>query len=114
LIDTAMEIEGMPRNITVHAAGLVVTDHPVSQYVPLAVSNDAIVTQFDMDTIAELGLLKFDFLGLRYLTIIQDACRTIQENHPENDKVYQYICFPASGLPLRVRFIHSEDFFLPL
>lgn len=85
LIDTAMEIEGMPRNITVHAAGLVVTDHPVSQYVPLAVSNDAIVTQFDMDTIAELGLLKFDFLGLRYLTIIQDACRTIQEKNPDFD-----------------------------
>ena len=79
LIDTALQIEGMPRNITVHAAGLVVTDHPVSQYVPLAVSNDAVVTQFDMDTIADLGLLKFDFLGLRYLTIIQDACRTIRE-----------------------------------
>lgn len=85
LIDTAMEIEGMPRNITVHAAGLVVTDYPVSQYVPLAVSNDAIVTQFDMDTIAELGLLKFDFLGLRYLTIIQDACCTIQEREPNFD-----------------------------
>lgn len=82
LIDTALEIEGMPRNITVHAAGLVVTDLPIAQYVPLAVSNDAIVTQFDMDTIAELGLLKFDFLGLRYLTIIHDACATIQESHP--------------------------------
>lgn len=83
LLDTALEIEGMPRNITVHAAGLVVTDLPISQYVPLAVSNDAIVTQFDMDTIAELGLLKFDFLGLRYLTIIHDACLTIQEKHPD-------------------------------
>ncbi len=85
LINTALEIEGMPRNITVHAAGLVVTDHPVAQYVPLAVSNDAIVTQFDMDTIAELGLLKFDFLGLRYLTILQDACRTIRERAPSFD-----------------------------
>ena len=85
LIDTALEIEGMPRNVTVHAAGLVVTDHPVSQYVPLATSNDATVTQFDMDTIAELGLLKFDFLGLRYLTIIQDACRTIREREPDFD-----------------------------
>ena len=85
LVDTAISIEGMPRNITVHAAGIVVTDRPLSQYVPLAVSNDAIVTQFDMDTIADLGLLKFDFLALRYLTIINDACITIRENHPEFD-----------------------------
>lgn len=85
LVDTALQIEGMPRNITVHAAGLVVTDKPLAQYVPLAVSNDAIVTQFDMDTIADLGLLKFDFLGLRYLTIINDACITIKEKNPEFD-----------------------------
>jgi len=83
LVDTAMQIEGMPRNITVHAAGIVVTDKPLIQYVPLAVSNDAIVTQFDMDTIADLGLLKFDFLALRYLTIINDACNTIRETHPD-------------------------------
>ncbi len=85
LVDTALQIEGMPRNITVHAAGLVVTDRAVSDYVPLAVSNDAIVTQFDMDTIAELGLLKFDFLGLRYLTIINDACTTIKETNKAFD-----------------------------
>ncbi len=85
LIDTALAIEGMPRNITVHAAGLVVTDLPVSQYVPLAVSNETVVTQFDMDTIAELGLLKFDFLALRYLTIIEDTCRTIRERVPNFD-----------------------------
>ena len=85
LVDTAIQIEGMPRNITVHAAGLVVTDMPISQYVPLAVSNDAIVTQFDMETIADLGLLKFDFLGLRYLTIIDDACQTIKEKYPDFD-----------------------------
>ena len=85
LVDTALQIEGMPRNITVHAAGIVLTDIPISQYVPLAVSNDAIVTQFDMDTIAELGLLKFDFLGLRYLTIINDACATIKEKDPNFD-----------------------------
>ncbi len=79
LIDTAMEIEGMPRQVSVHAAGIVVTDLPVSRYVPLAVSNGTLVTQFDMDTLAELGLLKFDFLALRYLTIIEDACKTIRE-----------------------------------
>ena len=83
LVDTAMDIEGMPRNITVHAAGLVVTDEPIAKYVPLAVSNSAIVTQFDMDTIAQLGLLKFDFLALRYLTIMNDACSFVKEKHPD-------------------------------
>ncbi len=83
LIDTATELEGMPRNITIHAAGLVVSDRPITEYVPLAVSNEAIVTQFDMDTVAQLGLLKFDFLALRYLTIIDDACKTIREKNPD-------------------------------
>ncbi|MBO5938572.1 MAG: DNA polymerase III subunit alpha [Clostridia bacterium] len=78
LVDTALQIEGMPRNITVHAAGLVVTDHPVFDYVPLAVSNETVVTQFDMDTIADLGLLKFDFLALRYLSILHDAEKTVR------------------------------------
>lgn len=85
LIDTAMAIEGMPRNVTVHAAGLVVTDRPVCEYVPLASGNHAIVTQFDMDTVAKLGLLKFDFLGLRYLTIIEEACAAIRETVPTFD-----------------------------
>ncbi len=85
LIDTAMEIEGMPRNITVHAAGLVLTDKPIADYVPLAISNSAVVTQYDMDTIAKLGLLKFDFLALRYLTIMKDACNYIKESVPDFD-----------------------------
>ena len=85
LIDTAMSLEGMPRNISVHAAGIVITDNPVSDYVPLAVSNNATVTQFDMDTIASLGLLKFDFLALRYLTIISDAEKQIKEQDPNFD-----------------------------
>ena len=85
LIDTAMAIEGMPRNITVHAAGLVVTDQPVADFVPLAISKDATVTQFDMNTVASLGLLKFDFLGLRYLTIIDDAVKSIKEIEPDFD-----------------------------
>ena len=78
LVDTALQIEGMPRNITVHAAGLVVTDEPVQTYVPIAVSNETVVTQFDMDTIADLGLLKFDFLALRYLSILHDAEETVR------------------------------------
>ena len=85
LLDTALELEGMPRNVTVHAAGLVVSDRPITEHVPLATSNDTIVTQFDMDTVAMLGLLKFDFLALRYLTIIDDACKTIRESNPDFD-----------------------------
>ncbi len=85
LVDTARMLEGMPRNITVHAAGLVVSDRPLTEYLPLAMSNDAIVTQFDMDTVASLGLLKFDFLALRYLTIIDDAVRTVKEHNPDFD-----------------------------
>ena len=85
LIDTAKDLEGMPRNITIHAAGLVVSDKPLTQYLPLAVSNGSIVTQFDMDTVALLGLLKFDFLALRYLTIIDDACTSIKELDPSFD-----------------------------
>ena len=83
LIDTASQVEGMPRNVTVHAAGIVVTDSPVSNYVPLAVSDNSVVTQFDMDVLSKLGLLKFDFLAIRYLTIIDDACRYIKESHPD-------------------------------
>ena len=85
LIDTAISLEGMPRNISVHAAGVVITDKPISEYVPLSVSNGTVVTQFDMDTIANLGLLKFDFLALRYLTIINDAQTEIKEKHPDFD-----------------------------
>ncbi len=82
LVDTAMALEGMPRNVSVHAAGVVITDKSVSEYVPLATSNGTVVTQFDMDTIAKLGLLKFDFLALRYLTIIHDAEKQIRESEP--------------------------------
>ena len=85
LIDTAISLEGMPRNISVHAAGVVITDKPISEYVPLSVSNSTVVTQFDMDTIADLGLLKFDFLALRYLTIINDAQLQIKEFEPDFD-----------------------------
>ncbi len=85
LVDTAMALEGMPRNVSVHAAGVVITDRPVGDYVPLSMSNGTVVTQFDMDTVAHLGLLKFDFLALRYLTIIHDAEVQIRESEPEFD-----------------------------
>ncbi len=73
LIDTAMSLEGMPRNTSTHAAGVVITADPVCSYVPLSRNDDTVVTQYTMTTIEELGLLKMDFLGLRNLTVIRDA-----------------------------------------
>ncbi len=85
LIDTARALEGMPRHASTHAAGVVITDKEVSSYVPLAANGDTTVTQFDMDTVAELGLVKFDFLGLRYLTIISEANKLIKKRFPDFD-----------------------------
>lgn len=82
LIDTAMRLEGMPRNSSTHAAGVVITANPVCSYVPLSRNDDTIVTQYTMTTIEELGLLKMDFLGLRNLTVIQDAEKQIQRLEP--------------------------------
>lgn len=82
ILDIARSIEGMPRHITMHAAGVVITDRPVSDYVPLAKSDDAVVTQFTMTTLEELGLLKMDFLGLRNLTVIHDAEVMIRKHEP--------------------------------
>ncbi len=82
LVDIARALEGMPRNASVHAAGIVITDRPVSEFVPLAVNNGTTVTQYDMDAVAKLGVLKFDFLGLRYLTIMHDAEVQVRESDP--------------------------------
>ena len=85
LIDTAMSLEGMPRNTSTHAAGVVITADPVYTYVPLSRNDDTIVTQYTMTTIEELGLLKMDFLGLRNLTVIEDAEREIRKINPDFD-----------------------------
>ncbi len=85
LIDTAMSLEGMPRNTSTHAAGVVITAEPVCNYVPLSRNDDTIVTQYTMTTIEELGLLKMDFLGLRNLTVIEDAERQIRQFAPDFD-----------------------------
>ena len=85
ILDIARSLEGMPRHITLHAAGVVITDRPVSDYVPLAKSDDAVVTQFTMTTLEELGLLKMDFLGLRNLTVIHDAEVMIRRVQPDFD-----------------------------
>ena len=83
LIDTARALEGMPRNTSTHAAGVVITAQPVCDYVPLSRNDDTIVTQYTMTTIEELGLLKMDFLGLRNLTVIKDAEEQIKKFNPE-------------------------------
>ena len=83
LIDTARGLEGMPRNTSTHAAGVVITADPVCTYVPLSRNDDTIVTQYTMTTIEELGLLKMDFLGLRNLTVIRDAENQIRRLVPD-------------------------------
>ena len=73
LIDVSRTLEGLPRHASTHAAGVLITDRPVTDYVPLQRNDDVITTQFPMGTIERLGLLKMDFLGLRTLTVIRDA-----------------------------------------
>lgn len=85
LLDISRAVEGMPRHASTHAAGVVITDKPIETYVPLSVNGDVIVTQYDMDTVAMLGLLKFDFLGLRYLTIIDECRRQVMLTDPGFD-----------------------------
>ncbi len=82
LVDLAKAVEGMPRHASKHAAGVVITDKPVSEYVPLAKNDDSVVTQYTMTTIEELGLLKMDFLGLRTLTVIDDCAKAVREREP--------------------------------
>lgn len=76
LIETAKKVEGMPRNTSTHAAGVVITHDPVSSYVPLATNDGVPVTQYIMTSLEELGLLKMDFLGLRTLTVIDNASKS--------------------------------------
>ena len=80
MLDIAMALEGMPRQASTHACGIVITKEPVDTYVPLYVRDGQISTQFIMTTLEELGLLKMDFLGLRTLTVIQDAINLVKEN----------------------------------
>ena len=85
LINTAQSVEGMPRHTSTHAAGVVITDKPVDMYVPLARNDEAIVTQYTMTAIEELGLLKMDFLGLRTLTVIDDTVKAIKKKNQNFD-----------------------------
>ncbi len=101
LIDMARKVEGMPRHASTHAAGVVITHDPVVSYVPLARNDEAVVTQFPMTTLEELGLLKMDFLGLRTLTVIKSAEKMIQKSDPsfnidkidiEDKSVFDMMC----------------------
>lgn len=104
MIDMSLRLEGLPRHTSTHAAGVVISKEAVDEYVPLSKgSDDTITTQFTMTTLEELGLLKMDFLGLRTLTVIQDAVNLIRKNGEDLDidtidfgdkKVYELI---ASG-----------------
>lgn len=85
LIDMAIKLEGMPRNASTHAAGVVISDKAVFEYVPLSKNDDAVVTQYTMTALDELGLLKMDFLGLRNITIISDTEKAIRKFNPDFD-----------------------------
>ncbi len=101
IIDTAKSLEGLPRHSSVHAAGVLICDRPVDEYVPVSIgAAGETVAAFTMTTLENLGLLKMDFLGLRTLTVIRDAQEMIRKNHPgfnvedqpDDDKaVYEYI-----------------------
>ena len=91
LIDMSLKLEGMPRHASTHAAGVVISDKPVSEYVPLALNDESVVTQYTMTTLEELGLLKMDFLGLRNLTVIDDTEKHIRKYNPS---------FSADNIPM--------------
>ena len=83
LIDTSLKVEGMPRHASTHAAGVVITREPATEYVPLSTNDGLPVTQFNMVEIERLGLLKMDFLGLRTLTVIHDTETAVRRREPD-------------------------------
>ncbi len=98
LVDMAKKVEGMPRNASTHAAGVVIAPRPVSDFVPLCVNSEAVATQYPMKNLEELGLLKMDFLGLRNLTVIADAEKLIRRREPG---------FAVEGLPLDAKEVYD-------
>ncbi len=85
LLDLSRAVEGMPRHASTHAAGVVITSEPLSDIVPLAKNGGTVVTQFDMNTVAKVGLVKFDFLALRYIAIIENTVSRIRGREPGFD-----------------------------
>jgi len=94
LIDLARLFEGMPRHASTHAAGVVISKDPITEYVPLQKNDESVTTQFTMGLLEELGLLKMDFLGLRTLTVIRDAVELARKNH---------------GIEIEIEKINMED-----
>lgn len=102
ILDLAMKLEGMPRHSSTHAAGVIISAVPIYEVAPLALNDEAVVVQYTKNSIEDVGLLKFDFLGLRYLTVLHDAVRLIEagsgqkiqlDELPFNDpQVYQMLC----------------------
>lgn len=84
LIDMSKRLEGLPRHASVHASGIVVTKNPISEYVPLSVTSDTVTTQYTMGLLEELGLLKIDILGLRYITVIGDTVAAVNRKYNKN------------------------------
>ena len=82
LIDVSIALEGLPRHASTHAAGVVITERPVYEYVPLATNDESVVCQYQMTTLEELGLLKMDFLALRNLTVLEDAAKMARKTDP--------------------------------
>ncbi len=107
VLDMAKALEGMPRHASTHAAGVVISKKSIDEYVPLYLADKGISTQFPMNTIEELGLLKMDFLGLRNLTVIRDALEMIKRIHGitiefekmeyDDTKVYELIASGNTG-----------------
>lgn len=85
LLDMAMQLEGMPRHASTHAAGVLISAVPITDLVPLQMNDETVVTQYPMQVLESMGLLKFDFLGLRNLTIIRDCVRAVHQYAPEFD-----------------------------
>ncbi len=109
LVQMAIKLEGMPRHASTHAAGVVITDKPVDVYVPLAKNDDSVVTQFPMMTIEELGLLKMDFLGLRNLSVIDNATKMI--NKYDSDFSIENINYDDVNIYKMISAGHTEGVF---
>ena len=129
LIDLARDIEGMPRQSSTHAAGVVIAREPLTHYMPVQISDGTLVTEYDKDLVEELGLLKMDFLGLRTLTVLGDAVKNVERSRGlhldlrkiplRDEKTAQMLCegktgavfqMESAGMTALVRDIQPEGF----
>ncbi|MCX8038485.1 MAG: DNA polymerase III subunit alpha [Candidatus Sumerlaeia bacterium] len=129
LIDTARSLEGLARHASTHAAGVVIADRPLIEYVPLYRTENEIVTQYSMEDVETIGLLKMDFLGLKNLTVIENTVRAVERNHgiridwdkidrndPETFRLFQegdtfgVFQFESSGMQAYLRKLRPERF----